>query len=589
MTDREMDRTKVEAPSGKLETSANGYDGTQSNVFDNSHSTTRNGNGQSPILDRLQKIVAAQQVSDPAPQAEQASYGAKRSFSDLRKSLDKKASDLPKDFLYDCISRNELGCAELFCKVAKGEIVYDRASESWYVWNGLHWQEERGGNIYGLAGDVLSSVYRNTAAAKYREKLDFEATIGDRKLTDEERNKLESLKSDQVSAQNQAKVLYKLAYVRNVLVFAGATELLGVIGDEWDTKAHLLGVNNTVIDLTTGQPVTPNPSHYIRTVAPVDYDPHATCPIWNKTIAEIFAHNYAMVGYVQRLLGYAMSGTCHESDFYVWHGKHGRNGKEWILERTRAVLGSKLTGAVEPELLLKSKSEKAKNGATPALMALQGRRLAWASETNEGRTIDNAAMKDLSGGHILTGRHLNQGQVEWKRTHTLILLTNHRPHVGGGGGGAEWERIKLVKFTESFVSDPDPAKPNEHKKDPTLGDKVDAAELPGVLNWLIAGCLEWRKNGLQPPPEVTDDTKQYKVDEDTLGRFIEDCCVIDKGAKVKSGDLYKAYTEWCYANGDQPMGSRTFGGKIEDRDLKRHRENSWRGFLGIGLSSIPLN
>lgn len=512
----------------------------------------------------------------------------KRKYSDLQKSLDEKAHALPKSFLYDCIARSELGCAELLCRVAKGEIVYCRTAEMWYWWNGLHWQEDRGGNIYSLTGDVLSSVYRETAAEKYKELLDFEATIGDVfkvKRTDEQTDKIQRLKDEMKSAQDQAKTLYKLNYIKNVLVFAGASELLGLIGDEWDAQPHLLGVNNAVIDLNNGKPVKPEPLHYIRTIAPVNYEAKATCPTWIKAIEEIFNHDLEKVGYIQRFLGYAMSGTCYESDFPVWHGKDGRNGKEFILERTRSTLGVKLCGAVESELLLKSKSDKAKNGATPALMALQGRRLAWASETNEGRTIDNAAMKDLSGGHILTGRHLHQGQVEWKRTHTLILLTNHRPHVGGGGGGAEWDRIKLVEFTESFVNEPNPDNPHEHKKDPTLGEKIDRDELPGLLNWLIAGCLEWRKHGLQTPDSVKDATRQYRTDEDTLGRFIDDRCITFVGAKVESGVLFEEYRQWCIQNGDSPMGSKTFGMKIEDRGFSRYRNSTSRGFTGIGLVS----
>jgi putative DNA primase/helicase len=510
--------------------------------------------------------------------------GSTRSFADLRKSLDEKAQALPKSFLYDCIARNELGCAELLYRVAKGDIVYDRASEAWYWWNNLHWPEDRGGNIYGLVGDVLSAVYRQTAAEKYQELLDFQATIGSRTiLTDDEKEKIADLKEDMKSAEDQAKTLYKLFYIRNVLVFAGATELLGVVGEEWDAQTHLLGVQNAVLDLTTGKPVAPKPSQYIRTIAPAAYDPQAQCPVWLKTIAEIFAHNTEIIAYIQRFLGYAMSGTCHESDFHCWHGKDGRNGKEFVLERIRSVLGGKLAGTVEAELLLRSKSDKAKNGATPALMALQGRRLAWASEINEGRTLDNAAMKDLSGGHILTGRHLHQGQVEWKRTHTLILLTNHRPHVGGGGGGAEWERIKLVPFTESFVNEPDPNDPHQHLKDPTLGEKIDANELSGVLNWLLAGCLDWRKNGLQPPDIIKAATAQYKSDEDTLGRFIDECCVVFVNAKAESGELFKTYQQWCIGNGDSPMGSKTFSGKIEDRGFRRYKSGSVRGFTGIGL------
>lgn len=510
-----------------------------------------------------------------------------RTLADLRKCLDQEARALPKSFLYDCIARNELGCAELLWSVAKGKIVYDRASEAWYIWNGLHYQEDRGGNIYGLTGEVLSSVYRQTAEQKYKELLDFKATIGSRlALTDDEKYKVESLRDDIKAAEDKAGDLYKLSYIRNVLVFAGASELLGVVGDEWDAQPHLLGVANAVIDLNTGKPVKPEPSQYIRTVAPVSYDPKATCPTWIKSISEILAHDAEMLSYMQRFLGYAISGTCYESDFPVWFGKAGRNGKEFLLERVRSVLGGKLAGTVDAELLLKSKNERASNGATPALMALQGRRIAWASETNEGRTLDNAAMKDLSGGHILTGRYNYGNQVEWKRTHTLILLTNHKPHVSGGGGGAEWERIKLVPFTESFVDEPDPNEPHQHKKDPTLGDKIDASELPGLLNWLLAGCLEWRKQGLRPPAAVKAATAQYRADEDTLGRFIDECCIIDPKSKIEGNVLFDCYKGWCIQNHDYAMGSKTFGMKIEDRGFRRYRDGKSRGFLGIGLAVL---
>lgn len=514
--------------------------------------------------------------------------GAKRrTYAELQHDLDEKAKLQPKDYLYQCINRNELGCAELLCAIALGDIAHDRASGEWYIFNGLHWEQDAGGNIFGLTGDVLSSLYRQTAAEKYQELLNYQAQIGSRKPTDDEKKQIDAIRERIQMAEKQAKELYKLAYIRNVLTFAGASNLLGVVGDEWDANHNLLGVNNGVIDLTTGKPVAPSPTQYIRTVAPVDYDPSAKCPTWERVINEIFNHDQEIIGYIRRLLGYAMSGTCYESDFFVWHGKDGRNGKEFLLERIRTVLGGNLAGVVEAELLLSSKSQRAKNSSTEALMALRGRRIAWASETNEGRLLDNASMKDLSGGHIMTGRHNHGRQEEWKRTHTLILLTNHKPHVGGGGGGAEWERIKLVNFTESFVSEPDPNDPHQHKKDPSLGDKIDKHEASGVFNWLLNGCLEWRKIGLDTPAAVKIATQQYRKDEDTLGRYIEDKCITDVNAKVAQADLYQEYKCWCVQNGDLPMGSKTFYGKIEGRGFARDRVAGVRLFKGIGLIVDP--
>lgn len=542
-----------------------------------------------PQVDRAPVAPKSSQTGGEAP-------GHRRAFKDLIKAIDLKARAIDKDKALAILNRDELGGAELLCTLAKGEIVYDRVSGSWYWWNGLHWEEDRGGNIFGLAGDIMSSIYRRVIVALIAEELELKHQIkkdefADKKEKAKAESRLRDIPREIKSANDAMSEYYKLAYIRNVLVFAGATQLLGVVGDEWDTQTHLLGVKNAVIDLTTGKPVQPDPAQYIRTVAPVDYNPAASCPIWLKAIMEIFSHDPAMVAYIKRFLGYALSGTCQESDFPVWYGKDGRNGKEFLLERIRAVLGGKLTGAVESELLLKSKTDKAKNGATPALMALQGRRIAWASETNEGRHFDNAAMKDLSGGHILTGRHLHKGQVEWQRTHTLIMLTNHKPHVSGGGGGAEWERIKLVPFSESFVSEPDPNDPHQHLKDPTLGERIDRDELPGILNWLIEGCLEWRQNGLQTPAAVKDATRQYRSDEDTLGRFIEDCCVVTRNAKAPIKDLFSAYKDWCYQNNDSAMGAKTFGQKLEDRGHARYKSGGVRGFNGIGLATtkVPLD
>lgn len=513
----------------------------------------------------------------------------KQSYSEILAYLDERAAALPDGYATQCISRNELGCAELLCNIAKGVIAFDRGSLEWHIYNGLHWEVDKGGNIPSITGQALSAVFRNEATAAYRALLELDKEIGAETPTPDQAQRKEQLKSKERSAKGQAKELYKLAYIRNVLTFAGATSLLGVDPDLWDAQPNLLGVANAVIDLTTGKPVDPAPGQYIRTVAPAPYDPNATCPTWERAISEILAGDDKMVGYIKRLLGYAISGLCHESDFFVWYGKDGRNGKEFILECVRAVLGGKLAGVVEPELLLSSKAQRTKNSSTEGLMVLRGRRLAWASETNEGRTLDNAAMKDLSGGHILTGRHNHGRQEEWKRTHTLILLTNHKPHVAGGGGGAEWDRLKLVNFTESFVSVPDPHKPNEHKKDPTLGAKIEATELSGLLNWLIAGCLEWKRGGLDTPEKVAKATKQYREDEDTLGRFINEWCAKDPNATEYAQKLYNAYKDWFISGGEgKPLGRNNFLNKLEERGFSRG-DKDMHGMPITGLKITAIN
>lgn len=505
-------------------------------------------------------------------------------LDEIQAQLDERAAQVERTFAHDCLARGELGLAELLHAICQGVVAYDRGRDAWYIFNGVNWQLDKGGNVLVIAPKVLSYIYIQKAQATYGEILALKAEIGQGKATEAQQAALERLKSEQREAEKLSKDLHKLALLRNVLTFASVSTLLGVDADKWDAQRHLLGVANAVIDMNTGKPVMPAPDQYIRTVAPVCYDPSATCPTWQRALLEICDGDKEAASYLQRALGYAITGECTESDFFVWYGKHGRNGKEFMLDCVAATLGDELSGPIEPELLLSNKSQRAANSSTEGLMVLRGRRLAWATETNEGRHFDAAVMKDLSGGHILTGRHNHGRQEQWHRTHTLFLLTNHKPHVPGGGGGAEWDRIKLVEFKRSFVDSPDKDKPEQHKKDKTLFPAITQNELPGVLNWLIAGAMEWRNKGLATPESVVKATAAYRSDEDTLGQFVAERCYVSKGVMVLAKDLYKTYCEWSHEAGNsKPMGSSTFYGKLEERGFTKRKVNVGNVFYGVGV------
>lgn len=481
----------------------------------------------------------------------------------------------------DCLYNGEEGDARLLNSVLQGSAVYDHAENFWFWWNQIYWEKDDTWNIHQLASDVLSDIYKYLSMRKHAESIDLEKELLTKsEPTQEDRDRLKKVQATTKAAKTRSVELNDLNKIKRVLGFAVAGVRLGISGSEWDTQINLLACQNTVIDLMTGEPVAPDPKAYIRTVAPIEFDAAARCPRWEKSILEIFDGNQETADYVQRFLGYAISGSCVESDFLIWYGKNGRNGKEFILERIRHVLGEKMAGPVEPELLLASKNARTKNSSTEGLMALRGRRLAWASETNEGRMLDLAAMKDLSGGHILTGRHNHGRQIEWKRTHTLILLTNHKPHINSQSL-AEWDRVKLQSFSLSFVNEPDPNDPSQRLKDKNLGPYIDANEAAGVLNWAIEGCLAWRAGGLMEPESVKSDTSQYRQDEDVLGHFIKESCFVGEDAKVKPSELYRHYVAWSDGGG-KPMGKKTFYGKMEERGFQRTSVMGYEWFIGVG-------
>ena len=505
------------------------------------------------------------------------------SYIALLNAMKSKAMALRDDALIaECLHDKEEGDARLLDFILHGSLIYDHTDKIWYWYNGLFWEPDETWNIYQLTSDVLSELYKSLSLRKHAESIDLEKRLlTEDEPSQEQRDELKRIISLAKAARSRAISLNEIKEVKQVLSFANSGLRLGISGSEWDTRTDLLCTQNAIINLKTGLVVPPDPHTYIRTVAVVNFDANATCPIFERSILEIFNGRQDDVDYVQRILGYAMAGDCTESDFPIWYGEDGRNGKEFILERIRNVLGEKLTGPVESELLLASKLQRGKNSSTEGLMVLRGRRIAWASETNEGRSLDLASMKDLSGGHVLTGRHNHGKQVEWKRTHTLILLTNHRPHVNSQAL-AEWDRVKLLEFPLSFVNDPDPAKPNQRKKDKSLGNRIDQGELSGVLNWLIAGNLAWRAMGLSEPESVKAATAQYKADEDSLGHFIKECCLIGESMKCKPVDLYRSYTQWTDI-GTKPMGKKTFYAKIEQRGHRRYMAMGIEYFNGIGI------
>lgn len=524
-------------------------------------------------------------------------------FGDLTSALRKRArQNYDEKFTVECLNAGEHGDAQLLHSVLSGAMIYDHAERIWYWYNGCFWEPDRTGSILNLSSVILSELYKKLSVDLYSRSIDLQARIRasadgvDQSVRDE----LEKVNQIVKRAGARSAQLHDVRAVNNALDFAKRGVLLGITGNEWDTKTHLLGVANGVIDLTTGQPVQPSPDQYIRTVAPVGFDPGATCPLFDRALLEIFDGDRAKADFVQRSVGYAMTGECSESYFNIWYGKHGRNGKEFILERVKAALGDRLSGIVEAELLLKSKNAHTANAPTEALMVLRGRRVAWSSENDEGRTFSTANMKQLSGGHSITGRHNHTGQVEWRRTHTLFFLTNYLPHVPSQEL-AEWDRIRVLTFPLSFVDNPDPVQPWQRKKDATLDKQIDTNELPGILNWLIAGALAWRSDGLAIPSSVMADTAAYRADEDTLGHFIRECCEIDKDARaiargispimVRTIELFRSYKLWFEnsCNG-KAMGKKIFYGKIRERGFsvaERYVDRSQsEHFIGIRLRSI---
>lgn len=232
----------------------------------------------------------------------------------------------------------------------------------------------------------------------------------------------------------------------------------------------------------------------------------------------MFKGDDELLRFVQRLLGCALAGLVHEHVLPIFWGS-GRNGKGTLLEVVAGVLGPELAVPVPADALMEQR--KGSDGPQPYLYALRGKRLAWASESNEGRRVDAALVKQLTGGDLLHVRTLHGKPVMFEPTHLLLLLTNHKPHLAADDP-AVWERVLLVPFTERFVAEPGAG---EKQREAGLKEAL-LAEGAEILAWLVRGCMGWQMlGGLRPPAVVKAATAAYREEEDDLKPFLAERCV----------------------------------------------------------------
>jgi putative DNA primase/helicase len=229
--------------------------------------------------------------------------------------------------------------------------------------------------------------------------------------------------------------------------------------------------------------------------------------------------------------------------------------------------------SAEADLLLAVGHERHSTGVAD----LHGRRMVIVQEIDEGRRLDEALVKRLTGGDAITARRMRQDNFMFEPSHKLWMAANHKPVVRGTDH-AIWRRIRLIPFLAT-VADAD--------KDPNLVTSL-LAEAPGILNWALAGCAEWRSGGLRAPEVVTDATAGYRNEQDHVGRFLEACCTLEPTLRISTKDLRATYEKWCFEEGERPWSAQAMAAQLQDRGLVQIRANGgartrmWEGLALAG-------
>lgn len=425
----------------------------------------------------------------------------------------------------------------------------------WHVWNGNRWQTNEAA-ARRMADELPRIVLRDA-----RDCLDAAAKESDPDRRDKLSHRAERLTKWSRKCESGKVVDSAFGMLARRLVVAPS---------EVDNDPFLFSVNNGTVNLRTGQLRASQRIDFITKGSPVTFDPNATCPVFEGFLRRIFRKNTDLIPFIQRAVGYSLTGDTREQCLFLLHGV-GCNGKSTLVNVLELLLGDYAKQAA-PDLL----TAKSGDRHPTEIADLRGSRLVATVETGEGRRLDETLIKQMTGGDRLKGRYMRQDFFEFLPEFKLWMATNHLPQIRGTDGGI-WRRIRLIPFLETIGDD---------EKDPMLPTKL-RAEAPGILAWAVRGCLEWQAGGLQPPAIVTGATAGYRAAEDTLGAFLSERCVLLPGLETQASELYRAYRQWAEENGEYVQTQTKFGKALTERGIER-KTGRIVSYRGIGLVAHTL-
>jgi len=333
---------------------------------------------------------------------------------------------------------------------------------------------------------------------------------------------------------------------------------------QMDADPWLLNCENGTIDLRTGELISPRRDDLCTKITPIAYEPDARCSNFKKFLRQILNNNPELVNFVQRAVGYALTGSTAEQVLFILWGS-GANGKSTLLEILRAILGEYGRSA-DAALLMHRNNDGVRNDVA----RLAGARFVSTSETEAGRHLAEVLVKQLTGGDKVTARFLYSEFFEFDAQFKLFLTTNHKPGIRGTDN-AIWRRIRLIPFEVTIP---------EEQQDKDLPQKL-RTELPGILAWAVRGCLRWQKDGLGQSEKISIATADYRAEMDILGAFLKNSCVERADLQETAGNIYAAYKRWCDASGEKALTQQRLGVALADRGFKTNRTSRTRFWLGL--------
>jgi putative DNA primase/helicase len=348
---------------------------------------------------------------------------------------------------------------------------------------------------------------------------------------------------------------------------------ISILAAGLDAHPELINTPSGIVDLCTGAVKPHDPGLLLSRVTAYPVDVDGSHPQWSKFLAETFADDPELTGYLQRLAGLALLGNVRDHVLPFLYGI-GANGKGVLTLVLQGLLGDADNGGYAvsaPDGFLMA----GRDTVHPTEVArLRGARLVVCSEQTSGKRFDEPKVKRLTGGDRLTGRFMRGDFFEFDASHLVWVLSNHLPAVREGGRSF-WRRVRLIPFRHVVPDD-------QQVKD--LHEQLLAAEGPAILSWAVRGAVDVLANGLQDPAAVLQATREYEISEDSLASFVQDECLLGPTWWCKVADLRARYERHCREMGAEPLSAKGLGMRLTSEypvTSGRHSQLKVRIYRGI--------
>lgn len=472
-----------------------------------------------------------------------------------------------KDFVLDCLTRNRVGDAALFCALFRGKYIFVQEWEKFLYWAGHYWAPDMRSMRALADAERVCEAYAN-AWAQSSEKEGGAV------------HKLLKKHLDALRSQRGRREMLECATSIDGAPVVSAEEL--------DRQPYLLATPSGVIDLRTGECSPGKPEQYLTAHCPTSWKGiDAPCPNFDNYLLTCMNDDQEMADFIVRLLGYGLLG---EKNLHIWaimYGPLSRNGKDTLMNVIKRVLGKDLHIRFPVNMLVEQKFQRDSSQPQADLMALRGAKIAYASEANSRQILDQAKIKDLTGGGYITARGLTDREMtQWKQSALLLLLTNYLPRLDASDDGFNARTI-CIEWPVKFV--PEPIKDWERKIDYNMSQKLES-ESSGILAALVRGCMDVVANGLRVPEKVRQYTRDQIDSFDDIGKFLKECCELEDPptggreyeTRVPASELLKICNWWCrkILGNAFPYTPKKFTPSLEKKGIFTKKSNVMH-YLGV--------